>query len=100
MTFRGMSDETRDGIVFGLVLASNPKLKARRKAYHTALREDRQMLSGLPRETLMRAIEARRLWTLPGVFERKTTDDMIEAISRCMQGKDRPLWMEALGLDE
>jgi hypothetical protein len=98
--YRGMSDETLDGIIFGMALASNPKVKARREAYYNALRKDREMLSRLSRETLASAIEARRLWTLPGVIEKKTTAEMIGAISRCMQGNDRAAWLSALGQEE
>lgn len=34
-----MSDENRDGIIFGLALASNPKVTAAREAYYARRRE-------------------------------------------------------------
>lgn len=94
------SDETRDGILFGMALAASPKVRARREAYHAALRRDAEMLATLPRERLADAIRERRLWTLPGAIERTTTAEMIDAISRCMRGRDRPLWLASLGLPE
>jgi hypothetical protein len=87
-----------DGIMFGMALAAAPSSRERRVAYEAALRADQEMLRTLPHETLETAITERRLWTLPGYVDGKTTEDMVEAISRCMRGKDRPLWLAALGL--
>lgn len=79
-------------------LMANPKVREKREAYFAALQADREMLRLLPVKTLVAAIRARRLWTLPTAFDGKTPEDMVEAIARCMRGKDRPEWLIALGI--
>jgi hypothetical protein len=84
--------------MFGLALAGNPEITRRREAYHARLRADRAFLSTLPREQLAKAIRARRLWTIPKAFECRETHEMVEAIARCIQGKNRTIWLAELTL--
>lgn len=93
-----MSEEAMAAFELETRLLRNPNVTARREAYYASLGADRSMLAALPRETLAKAIADRRLWTLPEAFEQKTSADMVEAIARCMQGKERPSWLGALGL--
>jgi hypothetical protein len=84
--------------MFGLALAGNPEITRKREAYHAQLRADRAVLSTLPREQLAKAIRARRLWTIPEAFECRETHEMVEAIARCMQSRDRTIWLDELTL--
>ena len=107
--FRGMSDETLDGILYGfrleLAIARNPALRERNKQYFERLKRNRELLSTVSREQLEHAAETMGLIALPGAMEIITTEDLIDRISRCMDRKtwgetDRPKWIEALGIQE
>lgn len=91
-----LENETIDGMLLGLRLATDQNVTARREAYYTSLRADRGRLSGVPRNALENAATGMGLVTLPGAVERIDLDDLIERIARCMQGKARPLWLAAL----
>jgi hypothetical protein len=104
MTRRGyrwsdLADETRDGILLEMRLRNNPVIRERTRLYWMGIALDRAALRRLPHYAPAEAIRTMRLWTIPGWEQRKTREEMIDAIVMCMRGSNRPLWMIALGLD-
>lgn len=95
-----LSEETIDGLMLEMRLAANPKVRASREAYFAALRVDRGTLATLERVRLEAAATEMRLITLPGAVTKIELSDLIDRIARCMRSKERPRWLEALGLQD
>lgn len=94
-----MSEETIDGILFGLRLASDPRVTARREAYNRRIREDRAAVKQFTASHLADALMKFRPTYLPMIREWPHAD-LVERVVFSMQGRNRPKMLDALGAEE
>lgn len=68
--FRGMSDETLDGIVYGMRLAANPKLRARQEDYERRVNEClKEAALMTPGEVVSRLVQHMPSYIAPQLLE-------------------------------
>ncbi|PWC54406.1 hypothetical protein TSA6c_00320 [Azospirillum sp. TSA6c] len=94
-----MTEETMDGILFGLRLASDPNVTARREAYNRRIREDRAAVAQFTAPRLADALMEFNPGYLPTLRERPHAD-LVERVIFSMQGRNRPKMLKALGVNE
>ena len=82
-----LSPETIDGLEFGLKLASNPKIRARREAWEKQLAANLQRIKGTPIEDLRECVYAIAPTTIPELLNKRTQEELEEKIMYYMQIK-------------
>lgn len=95
-----LSDETIDGIVFGLRLASTPGWLARRDAFWESVRRDKEALKAVDKPTLIAVLKQMNPAYIVDLLEQKTPEDLRDRVAHSMRGKNRPEWLAALGIED
>ena len=93
-----LSEETIDGLLFGMALACNPKVIARQKAYHARLRANREAIKDKTKAELIAALKFHMPSYITELLEKNDLHDLQSRVAYSLQSSDSGRLREALGL--
>jgi hypothetical protein len=93
-----LSEETIDGLLFGMALASNPKVIAGQKAYNARLRANREAIKDKSKAELIAALKAHCPAYITELLEKNDLPALQDRVAYSLQGSGTELLREALGL--
>jgi len=95
-----VADETLDGIMFGMALASKPGVMQRRDAFWASVRQDTEAMVHIPKDRLIATLKQMNPAYIVELLERNTPVELRHRIAHSMRGKNRSEWLVALGIPE
>jgi hypothetical protein len=95
---RRLSDETIDGLMLEMALASNPKVKARREAYYARIRASREAIKGKSKADLIAALKSHCPAYITELLEKNDLPALQDRVAYSLQASGTEVLREALGL--
>ena len=91
-----MTPEQQDAAILAMRLASNPVVTARRTAFWAAVAANMTGMGDLSKEDLIAILTVRNPAYIERLLQEHEVRDLLDRVVMSMQGKDRPLWEQAI----